>query len=218
MDVANTQAVVTGAASGIGEAIAQRLLEAGACVVIGDLDAVRLEETSSRLDADHPGRIAHVDGDASDPDHVAELIASAGDVDIFFANAGVFKGFGLQATDDEWDLSWDVNVKAHVVAARALVPTWLERGAGCFVSTASAAGLLTQLGSPTYSVTKHAAVGSPLLTRSSRRSSLADSSHCRIPMSAPCMPARPPIQITGSPPCNASAPRLGTSAERSPLP
>ncbi len=159
MDVANTQAVVTGAASGIGEAIAQRLLEAGACVVIGDLDAVRLEETSSRLDADHPGRIAHVDGDASDPDHVAELIASAGDVDIFFANAGVFKGFGLQATDDEWDLSWDVNVKAHVVAARALVPTWLERGAGCFVSTASAAGLLTQLGSPTYSVTKHAAVG-----------------------------------------------------------
>jgi len=142
MDVANTQAVVTGAASGIGEAIAQRLLEAGACVVIGDLDAVRLEETSSRLDADHPGRIAHVDGDASDPDHVAELIASAGDVDIFFANAGVFKGFGLQATDDEWDLSWDVNVKAHVVAARALVPTWLERGAGCFVSTASVADLL----------------------------------------------------------------------------
>jgi NAD(P)-dependent dehydrogenase (short-subunit alcohol dehydrogenase family) len=159
VELSGASAVVTGAASGIGEAIAQRLLERGATVVIGDLDAARLEATASRLDADHPGRVSHVAGDASDASHVAALIEAAGEVDAFFANAGVFKGFGLEATDDEWALSWDVNVKAHVVAARALVPGWVERGAGCFVSTASAAGLLTQLGSPTYSTTKHAAVG-----------------------------------------------------------
>jgi NAD(P)-dependent dehydrogenase (short-subunit alcohol dehydrogenase family) len=162
MQVAGASAVVTGAASGIGEAIAQRLLEAGASVVIGDLDAARLEATASRLDRSHPGRVSHVAGDASDQAHIDALIAAAdelGPVDLFVANAGVFKGFGLEASDDEWALSWDVNVQAHVRAARALVPRWLERGSGCFVSTASAAGLLTQLGSPTYSTTKHAAVG-----------------------------------------------------------
>ncbi len=160
MELSGASAIVTGAASGIGEAIAQRLLERGASVVIGDLDAARLAATASRLDADHPGRVSHVAGDASDASHVAALIEAAGEVDAFFANAGVFKGFGLEATDDEWALSWDVNVKAHVVAARALVPGWVERRLpGCFVSTASAAGLLTQLGSPTYSTTKHAAVG-----------------------------------------------------------
>ncbi len=160
MEVSRANAVVTGAASGIGEAIAQRLLEAGASVVIGDLDGDRLATTATRLDADHPGRVAHVAGDASDADHVAALIAAAGDpVNLFVANAGVFRGFGLEATDEEWASSWDVNVMAHVHAARALVPLWLEGDGGCFVSTASAAGLLTQLGSPTYSTSKHAAVG-----------------------------------------------------------
>jgi NAD(P)-dependent dehydrogenase (short-subunit alcohol dehydrogenase family) len=159
MQVSGTSAIVTGAASGIGEAIAQRLLERGATVVIGDLDGQRLDATARRLDADHPGRVSRVAGDAADAAHVDALIAAAGEVDAFFANAGVFRGFGLDASDAEWALSWDVNVRSHVVAARALVPGWVERGAGCFVSTASAAGLLTQLGSPTYSTTKHAAVG-----------------------------------------------------------
>jgi len=159
MELAGASTIVTGAASGIGEAIAQRLLEHGASVVIGDLDGDRLASTASHLSASHPGRVSYVAGDASDASHVAALIEAAGEVDAYFANAGVFKGFGLEATDEEWALSWDVNVKAHVVAARALVPGWLSRGSGCFVSTASAAGLLTQLGSPTYSTTKHAAVG-----------------------------------------------------------
>ncbi len=155
-----TNAVVTGAASGIGEAIAQRLLEAGASVVLGDLDDSRLGSTASKLDREHPGRVAHVAGDAADAEHVAALIAAAdAPVDLFVANAGVFRGFGLEATDEEWASSWDVNVMAHVHAARALVPQWLAGDGGCFVSTASAAGLLTQLGSPTYTVSKHAAVG-----------------------------------------------------------
>lgn len=165
MDVSGASAVVTGAASGIGEAIAQRLLEQGAAVVIGDLDADRLKATAERLEEEFPGKVAYVGGDASDADHVAALITAAAEpVDLFVANAGVFKGFGLEASDDEWALSWDVNVMGHVHAARTLIPRWLESaeaggGGGCFVSTASAAGLLTQLGSPTYSVTKHAAVG-----------------------------------------------------------
>lgn len=157
---AGTIAVVTGAASGIGEGIAQRLLEQGGSVVLGDLDAARLAATAERLDADHPGRVSHVAGDAADADHIAALIAAApGDVDLYVANAGVFRGFGLDAPESDWALGWDVNVMGQVRAAQALVPGWIERGRGCFVSTASAAGLLTQLGSPTYSVTKHAAVG-----------------------------------------------------------
>lgn len=160
MDVAGATAVVTGAASGIGEAVAQRLLERGASVVLGDLDADRLAATASRLDAEHPGRVAHVAGDAADAAHIASLITAAPrDVDLYVANAGLFRGFGLEAPEADWSSAWDVNVMGQVRAAQALVPGWLERGGGTFVSTASAAGLLTQLGSPTYSVTKHAAVG-----------------------------------------------------------
>lgn len=159
-EVAGAVAVVTGAASGIGEGIAQRMLEQGASVVLGDLDASRLAATAERLDADHPGRVSHVAGDAADAGHIAALIEAApGDVDLYVANAGVFRGFGLEAPESDWALGWDVNVMGQVRAAQALVPGWVERGRGCFVSTASAAGLLTQLGSPTYSVTKHAAVG-----------------------------------------------------------
>ena len=157
---AGTVAIVTGAASGIGEAVARRLLERGASVVLGDLDASRLAETAATLDGEHPGRVAHVAGDAADAGHIAALVAAApGDVDLYVANAGVFRGFGLDAAEADWALGWDVNVMGQVRAAQALVPGWIERGRGCFVSTASAAGLLTQLGSPTYSVTKHAAVG-----------------------------------------------------------
>jgi NAD(P)-dependent dehydrogenase (short-subunit alcohol dehydrogenase family) len=81
-----------------------------------------------------------------------------GPVDLFFANAGVAIGTGLDATDEAWERSLAVNALAHVRAARLLVPGWLERGTGYFVATASAAGLLTQIGSPTYAVSKHAAV------------------------------------------------------------
>ena len=96
--------------------------------------------------------------------HVSEqLIALAenefGPVDLYFANAGITGVSGLDVTEDEWDQSIDVNLRAHIRAAQLLVPGWVERGEGYFVSTASAAGLLTQLGSATYSVTKHAAVG-----------------------------------------------------------
>jgi NAD(P)-dependent dehydrogenase (short-subunit alcohol dehydrogenase family) len=159
MKVEGSRAVVTGAAGGIGEAIAQRLLERGAAsVVLTDLDGDRLEVAAERLGVMYPAKVDHLAGDATDEAHLRAV--TSGDVDIFFANAGVFSGFGLDAGEDEWAASWDVNVMGHVRAARLLVPHWLEReSGGCFVSTASAAGLLVQLGSATYTVSKHGAVG-----------------------------------------------------------
>lgn len=164
MDINGATAIVTGAAGGIGAAIAQRLLEGGARVVVSDLDATRLDATAERLgEVAGSAAVVAVAGDASADADIARMIdtaqASFGPVDLFFANAGVGDGSGLQATDDQWQLALDVNVLAHVRAARQLVPGWLERGSGYFVSTASAAGLLTQIGSATYSVSKHGAVG-----------------------------------------------------------
>src|SRR5262249_18475911 len=82
----------------------------------------------------------------------------AGPIDLFFANAGIGPGTDLETPDADWDLAFAVNVKAHYYAARHLVPGWLARGDGYFCSTASAARLLTQIGSLPYSVPKHAAV------------------------------------------------------------
>ncbi len=165
MKVDGASAVVTGAAGGIGAAFARRLLEAGADVVLGDLDAARLDETADGLAAEFGDRVHRRAVDVTSDLGVAALLEAAPrPVDLYVANAGVFQGFGLDSTDQEWTASWDVNVMAHVRASRVLVPQWLEQAsgeapAGVFVSVASAAGLLTQLGSPTYSATKHAAVG-----------------------------------------------------------
>lgn len=162
MKLQNKVAVVTGAAGGIGAALAQRLVENGARVVATDLDESRLRAVAERLAVERPDSIIAVAADASSESDLARLIAltkeTFGPVDLFAANAGVGLGVGLEATEDEWQTAIDVNVMAHVRAARLLVPEWLDRGSGYFLSTASAAGLLTQVGSPTYSVTKHGAV------------------------------------------------------------
>ncbi|WP_425825214.1 SDR family oxidoreductase [Streptomyces fractus] len=156
-------AIVTGAAGGIGAAVAQRLLEAGARgVLLTDLDADRLDATVRRLAESHGKRVAGRAGDAGDTEHLRGLIAAAeegfGPVDLYFANAGIGGGAGLESSEEEWSRALDINVMAHVRAAKLLVPGWVERGEGYFFSTASAAGLLTQIGSATYSVSKHAAV------------------------------------------------------------
>ncbi|PVG81912.1 dehydrogenase [Nocardioides gansuensis] len=148
--------VVTGAAGGIGKALAARLVAEGARVVVNDLDPAATEATAEEIGA------RAVPGDAASEAGVAALVAAArdhlGQVDAWFANAGIVRGLGLEASEAEWAASWEVNTMAHVRAARLLVPEWLERGGGTFVVTASAAGLLTALGTPTYSVTKHGAV------------------------------------------------------------
>lgn len=148
--------VVTGAGHGIGRALAARLATEGARVAVNDLDA----EAAGRV-AEEIGGYA-VPGDAASEEGVAGLVDAArahlGSIDAWFANAGIDRGHGLDAPEADWAASLEVNVLAHVRAARLLVPEWAERGSGRFVVTASAAGLLTMLGSPTYSVSKHAAV------------------------------------------------------------
>jgi NAD(P)-dependent dehydrogenase (short-subunit alcohol dehydrogenase family) len=159
MEISGKVAIVTGAGAGIGAALARQLVAEGARVVLADLDA---EAVAGVADSIGAGVIA-VGGDVADEQVIQGLIdraaAEFGPVDLFFANAGIGGGPGLDSTDAQWSAALEVNVLAHVRAARLLMPDWLERGSGYFISTASAAGLLTQIGSAPYSVTKHAAVG-----------------------------------------------------------
>jgi NAD(P)-dependent dehydrogenase (short-subunit alcohol dehydrogenase family) len=147
-------AVITGGASGIGRAIALRFADEGARVTVADLDEEGARETG----------LFAVRADVGREHEIVDLIARAeqqnGPIDLFFSNAGLTGAPGgpPELTDDDWDLLWRVNVMSHVWAARALIPRMLERGEGYLLSTASAAGLLTQLGAIGYATTKHAAV------------------------------------------------------------
>ncbi|MGZ5369248.1 SDR family oxidoreductase [Aeromicrobium sp.] len=163
MQIEGKTAIVTGAGAGIGAAIAQRLVENGASVTVSDINAETAGSTAARLNEIRAGSAIGVGSDAADETALRALIAQAevafGPVVFYFANAGVGLGGGLEAEDQAWETAWNVNVMAHVRAARLLVPGWVEKGEGYFFSTASAAGLLTQIGSPTYATSKHAAVG-----------------------------------------------------------
>jgi NAD(P)-dependent dehydrogenase (short-subunit alcohol dehydrogenase family) len=147
--------VVTGGGAGIGRALARRLAAGGGRVVVNDLDTGAATAVAGEI-----GGYA-VPGDVGTEQGVRELIAAArghlGEIDIFCSNAGIAVGNGPDAPEESWQRSWELNVMAHVRASRELLPGWLERGRGCFVVTASAAGLLTMLGAAPYSVTKHGA-------------------------------------------------------------
>ncbi|MFD8479924.1 SDR family oxidoreductase [Kitasatospora sp. NPDC059673] len=155
-DATGTGAVVTGAGHGIGAALARALTEAGARVVVNDLDADAAHAVAAELGA-HAAP-----GDAASAEGVAALIGAArahlGAIDLYCANAGVATTGGPDAPPEAWEQAWQVNVLSHVRASQLLLPDWLERGRGRFLATVSAAGLLTMLGSAPYAVTKHGAL------------------------------------------------------------
>jgi NAD(P)-dependent dehydrogenase (short-subunit alcohol dehydrogenase family) len=156
MEVRDAGVVVTGAGHGIGRALAVRLAAEGARVVVNDVDADAAAGVAEQV-----GGYA-APGDAASEQGATALVGAArghlGGIDVWFGNAGIDRGLGLDAADEDWAATHEVNVMAHVRAGRLLVPDWVQRGSGRFVVTASAAGLLTMLGSATYSVSKHAAV------------------------------------------------------------
>jgi NAD(P)-dependent dehydrogenase (short-subunit alcohol dehydrogenase family) len=159
MELTDRVAVVTGGASGIGRALARRFAEEGARgVVVADLDLAGARTVAAAIG----DRALAVGCDVAVAAQVAALVARTeeafGPVDLFCANAGVGVGTDLDTPAGDWELAFAVNVRAHVHAAHAVLPGWLQRGEGYFLATASAAGLLTQIGSAPYAVTKHAAV------------------------------------------------------------
>ena len=157
MQLENKVVVITGAGSGIGAAMARRFSEEStAGMMLADINTESVATVAEEIGA------AHFQLDVSDPSANRVLIETTeelfGPVDLFCANAGYGVAGSEQSDPDGWDKMWGVNVMSHVHAARNLVPGWLARGHGYFLSTASAAGLLTNLGAAEYSVTKHAAV------------------------------------------------------------
>jgi NAD(P)-dependent dehydrogenase (short-subunit alcohol dehydrogenase family) len=158
MELADRHVVVTGAGSGIGRALARRFAAEGArAVVVADLNGANAEAVAAEIGG------TPVTVDVGREDEIRALVDRArsehGPIDLFFSNAGVpGPSGGPEASNEEWQGTWEVNAMAHVWAARALLPEMIERGDGYLASTASAAGLLTQVGALAYSVTKHAAV------------------------------------------------------------
>ena len=158
MDLNNKVVVVTGAAHGIGRAMCHAFAAQGVrAIACADLD-----NTGARAVANEVNGLP-VTVDVTSEDHIAALIAhvedTLGPIDLFCSNAGVYVSGGADAADSDWQRLWDVNVMAHVWAARHMVPRMIARGGGYLLNTASAAGLLNQIGSAPYGVTKHAAVG-----------------------------------------------------------
>jgi NAD(P)-dependent dehydrogenase (short-subunit alcohol dehydrogenase family) len=157
MKLTGKVAVVTGGASGIGRALCRRFTAEGARgVVVADVDSAGAERVAHEI-----GGLA-VRTDVSREGDIINLVeratAAFGAIDLFCSNAGIAMEGGVETRDSDWQRIWGVNFMAHVYAARAVLPGMLARGEGYLLQTASAAGLLTQVGSAPYAVTKHAAV------------------------------------------------------------
>jgi NAD(P)-dependent dehydrogenase (short-subunit alcohol dehydrogenase family) len=157
VQIKDAVAVVTGGGSGIGAALARRFAAEGAQRVV----VVDRDEAGARAVADEVGGVAE-QVDVTDSRAVKDLVdrtlARDGRIDLFCSNAGITTGVGLDDPDDLWQRAIEVNLMAHVYAARAVLPSMLERGQGWLLNTASAAGLLTSPGDAPYAVTKHGAV------------------------------------------------------------
>src|SRR6266853_2754362 len=158
MQIQGKVVIVTGGANGIGRALCLRFAKEGARgVIVADIDSAGVKKVAAEING--VAAIADVSKEADVQGLVASATDRFGQVDIFCSNAGIGAAGGPEAPDREWARSWEINVMAHVYAARAVLPQMLARKEGYLVQTVSAAGLLTQIGSAPYSVTKHAALG-----------------------------------------------------------
>ncbi|HEX4867110.1 MAG TPA: SDR family oxidoreductase [Acidimicrobiales bacterium] len=159
MELRDKVALVTGGAHGIGRALCERFIAEGARgVAVVDLDAKASLELARSLGDRAIGLAANVARERDVQSAVAVTEERFGPIDLMVSNAGIGTMQGIEAPDEAWQSIWDVNVMAHVYAARAVIPAMVARGGGYLLNTASAAGLLTQIGDAPYSVTKHAAV------------------------------------------------------------
>ncbi len=162
MEINGRIVVITGGGGGIGRAMASAFADAGAgAVVVADIDGDAAERVAANLRAtghEALGLRCDVSDEADTIAVVDAAVGAYGRIDIFCANAGIVVPGGVEVLDAEWERIWEINVRSHVHAARAVLPAMLERGEGYLINTASAAGLLTQIGSAPYAVTKHAAV------------------------------------------------------------
>lgn len=157
MELQDRIVVVTGAASGIGKAMVERFHREGAAKVIAaDLNADGAAAVADSVGGWSMGVDVGLESD------IVSLIEQTeerfGPIDLFCSNAGIGIGRGIDEPDEVWQKIWQINTMSHVYAARHLVPRMKARGGGYLLNTASAAGLLSQIGSVTYAVTKHAAV------------------------------------------------------------
>ena len=158
MDVRGKIIIVTGGASGIGQGLCRRFTREGAKkVIVADVN-----ETGAKTVADEIKGIA-MTCDVRKEKDIINLVSFTekkfGSIDLFCSNAGIIVLGGVEAGNEDWQRIWEINVLSHVYAARTVIPGMIKRGGGAFMITASAAGLLSQIGSLPYSVTKHAAVG-----------------------------------------------------------
>ncbi|MFO0248256.1 MAG: SDR family oxidoreductase [Planctomyces sp.] len=157
MDIRGRVVVVTGAGRGIGAAMCRQFAAAGAeLVVVSDRDEEAAMSVASGLGTAGWAVRCDVAVESEVQGLVTQVLERVGRIDIFCSNAGITVKGGVEATNAEWQRMWDVNVMSRIYAARAVVPGMLQQGRGYFVQTASAAGLLTEIGSASYSVTKHA--------------------------------------------------------------
>jgi NAD(P)-dependent dehydrogenase (short-subunit alcohol dehydrogenase family) len=156
MELSEKVVVVTGGGNGIGAGLARRFAAEGAAVVVADVDIRAAGRVAAEI-----GGLA-VETDVGNEAEVVRLLRATedrlGPIDLFCANAGIAFAGSEQSPDEEWDRMWRVNFLSHVYAARHLIPAWQARGSGYFLATASAAGLLSNIGAAQYTVTKHAVV------------------------------------------------------------
>jgi len=149
--------IVTGGGNGIGRALCRRFAaERAKAVVVADMNGAAAEAVAREIGG--TARRADVAREADIGDLVARVVKQYGRIDLFCSNAGIAVDGDEQTATSEWERCWDVNVMAHVYAARAVLPGMLARGEGYLLQTVSAAGLLTHIQSATYAVTKHASL------------------------------------------------------------